>query len=1191
MEKSSREKKPNGVKGSAPRSTERRAGSRPAGMVRERQASPGRHPATVSSADPEATTAATEATSAGSKVRRKWSTQENLMVMRCYLQCQPERRGYRKRMHEIWRKNGMVEVSEQRLCDQLSTIKRCKWFSDVQIEELKKELVEHQSTVVQACSGEGGLTSPCVNGESNGETLNEVTHNHLGIEREQVQVDVMHDLEPLVELANNSEHAAVIQQLNAVLQSDQSCRLPSLRSVAMHKLLEEVGHVNGALAALLASTREYDHDISKLNRLIYAGAYVVCERLGKKVTSEAQKRENEKWWRVRIVKKIARLRKDLSRLEEAKSEKLKRADVFQQLQRRYHVLEKGLVYVIEEVKQRLMAESQKLRRFDEKILRYQQNKTFETNQGRVYRDLREGGGGKLAGGLEGKDDSENELDAEKARGFWEGIWGMGVQHNAAAEWIQDVASMLEGDVSLQDDLVISLDMVRKFVGKMPNWKAPGPDHVQWFWVKKFTSLHGRVATALNRCLCSGNVPEWMNVGKTVLIQKDPDKGVAPSNYRPITCLPVMWKLFSGVMSDSIYEHLDEKGLFPLEQKGCKRGSYGTKDQLMVNKAVLTDCRRRKTNLAMAWVDYRKAYDMVPHDWILRCLQLFGVAKNVQHLLMASMAQCRVELWNGRKCLGSVGIRRGIFQGDSLSPLLFVLSLIPISMVLRRLESGYRFKDEGKTCVNHLWYMDDLKLFAGNERGLHSLLHTVRVCSSDIAMEFGVDKCAVILLKRGKHVSTDGISLPDGRTIRALNEGDWYKYLGFAEADGVLEDQVKSKILLEYKWRVRKVLRSKLNGTNVVRAINSWAVALVRYSGGILQWTKKELDDIDRKTRKLLTMHGGLHPRADVDRLYVSRLRGGRGLLSVHDAIEVEERNLQRYVLLSREPLLKAAGRVLLANVELPPRSDVARQQAGERRFENWKEKPMHGQFVRQTCQYDNKDSWTWLRSSGLTKETESLITAAQDQALRTNMVKARIEKRAGTDPRCRMCRTSNETVTHILSQCPKLAGSDYKYRHDRVAGIIHWSLCKRYGFECSASWFDHQTERVLESDKGVKILWDFSLQTDHYVECRRPDIVVVDRPGRKALVIDIAIPGDFRVEEKEVEKREKYVFLAQELQRIWNISVTVVPIVVGSLGVIPRDLEKWLKSLEIDVSVGLLQKVALLGSARILRKVLDIREI
>ena len=75
------------------------------------------------------------------------------------------------------------------------------------------------------------------------------------------------------------------------------------------------------------------------------------------------------------------------------------------------------------------------------------------------------------------------------------------------------------------------------------------------------------------------------------------------------------KLFSGVLSEKIYDHLEAEQLFPEEQKGCRKGSRGTKEHLLVDKMVMGNCKRRKTNLA--WIDYKKAYDMVPHSLIFR----------------------------------------------------------------------------------------------------------------------------------------------------------------------------------------------------------------------------------------------------------------------------------------------------------------------------------------------------------------------------------------------------------------------------------------------------------------------------------------------------------------------------------------------------------------------------------------------
>ena len=86
-----------------------------------------------------------------------------------------------------------------------------------------------------------------------------------------------------------------------------------------------------------------------------------------------------------------------------------------------------------------------------------------------------------------------------------------------------------------------------------------------------------------------------------------------------------------------------------------------------------------------------------------------------------------------------------------------------------------------------------------------------------------------------------------------------------------------------------------DGGKSIRAINSWAVPVIRYTAGIVDWTQAELDDLDRKTRKLMTANHALHPQSDVDRLYLPRQTGGRGLLQVKQTVEEEKRALNDYI--------------------------------------------------------------------------------------------------------------------------------------------------------------------------------------------------------------------------------------------------------------------------------------------------------
>ena len=100
---------------------------------------------------------------------------------------------------------------------------------------------------------------------------------------------------------------------------------------------------------------------------------------------------------------------------------------------------------------------------------------------------------------------------------------------------------------------------------------------------------------------------------------------------------------------------------------------------------------------------------------------------------------------------------------------------------------------------------------------------------------------------------------------------------------------------EYVRRLRKILKSKLNGGNLVRGVNTWAISLLRYSAAFVSWRKSELQAIDRKTRKLLTIYGALHPKSDVDRLYIPRKEGGRGLISIEDCVELAIRGLVMFI--------------------------------------------------------------------------------------------------------------------------------------------------------------------------------------------------------------------------------------------------------------------------------------------------------
>ena len=114
---------------------------------------------------------------------------------------------------------------------------------------------------------------------------------------------------------------------------------------------------------------------------------------------------------------------------------------------------------------------------------------------------------------------------------------------------------------------------------------------------------------------------------------------------------MMWKILTAQIREKIYYSLISRGLFPNEQKGCRKGSRGTAELIYIDKHILNESKNRRKNLDMAWIDYKKAYDMVPQSWIINCLKMYKISHDTTHLIEKTMKNWRVELTAGGKKLG------------------------------------------------------------------------------------------------------------------------------------------------------------------------------------------------------------------------------------------------------------------------------------------------------------------------------------------------------------------------------------------------------------------------------------------------------------------------------------------------------------------------------------------------------------
>ena len=165
-------------------------------------------------------------------------------------------------------------------------------------------------------------------------------------------------------------------------------------------------------------------------------------------------------------------------------------------------------------------------------------------------------------------------------------------------------------------------------------------------------------------------------------------------------------------------------------------------------------------------------------------------------LSKSMESWQTTLMSGNEELARVNIQRGVFQRDILSPLLFVIGLIPLSHFLRKVNAGYQLGKRQHKEINHFLFMDDLKLYGNSEKGAERLTNTVRIISRDIAMEFGISKCSHVTMKAGKRVSVGEMELSSGEVIPELESDKDYKYLGILETDDIMLSETSDIIKTE-----------------------------------------------------------------------------------------------------------------------------------------------------------------------------------------------------------------------------------------------------------------------------------------------------------------------------------------------------------------------------------------------------------
>ena len=718
---------------------------------------------------------------------------------------------------------------------------------------------------------------------------------------------------------------------------------------------------------------------------------------------------------VQFTTKINRIRRDIAHIEltqkckQTNSYTANQKRIRNRLIRKYRNIEEHtLTYHIKCLKQELKATSSRLNHQKKVSERKRINKLFSTNPRSVYRSFK-------AGNTEIK----VAPTPEEIEDYWNDIWGTTGHFNNSPEWL-NVLEKEYRDKIQPEDYNINVDTLQTAIKKLQDNKSPGKDLIVGYWYKSLTfyrndlvELHNNTFTGLIE------IPTWMAKAKTILLPKNDQTNWA-KNYRPIALQNIMLKLYTGCINQFLQDHYKSSNIITAERAGRKKEVWRCLEQLMINKTILEEVTENRRSLITMWLDYQKVFDSVPHKWLIKALELEKVPERIITAIKTLMKKwsTNVNIQYGATSIESQPIQylRGIFQGDSGSVLLFFLSVNPLSYLLNKLQ-GYGIGKTGNRNQNisHLFFIDDLKLFATNINQMKLLLDQVPQFSNDIGMKFGQSKCSYMVVEKGKTTAATVPITINSITINPVKEGDSYKYLGQDENLGYVGPVNKKRVTSEYYKRVKKIWKSELSAYNKHVAHNAFAVPVLIPTFGLLNWTINEIEQIDIKTRNILCMTGNFHRNSDIDRLYLKRKNGGRGFKCIKTTYEarivaarrhlLSQKNTNRYlafVINHEESRLLRVGRELLANKNIEDNenwkpsflSRIYVREMLKIKAESFTNKHLHGYIRKKIIEnedVDQKLTDQWSNNKYIPSHFGAYTCAIQEQEIGTKDLK-RIEK-------------------------------------------------------------------------------------------------------------------------------------------------------------------------------------------------------
>ena len=522
-----------------------------------------------------------------------------------------------------------------------------------------------------------------------------------------------------------------------------------------------------------------------------------------------------------------------------------------------------------------------------------------------------------------------------------------------------------------------------------------------------------------------------------------------------------------------------------------------------------------------------------------------------------------------------------------------MSVNPLAWYIRSAE-GYNITCNRNEKITHSLYVDDLKTYHKSRNKAAVMSTTIKSMFRDIGFEWGLQKCIAVEVNRGKLTEGGNLTVSKEESIQIMSKDDHYKFLGTVENSKQLDELVTQTLSQEYVRRLSVIWISSISIPRKIKATNTFAIPLLQYSFWTCTWTSEKLKQLDRKTREVINKYSGRNRKSSVAMTYLSYDQGGYNLSELEMVYKLSKLKIAHHIATSTDQRIKLVREFQdwKKHRGVTSANKVAQRYAYDLGVEIEFNDPSIGTIIHTTgpqphtyvvksdkpsslsialhpakkTSYEEKvqeQPWTGKffllhqQDHNLAKESQLIhkkwknipdIVFSINDNICQQLVNTRTYQKCKIgqqiDDTCRICHSSKESTTHILTSCTPIAQSLYKARHDKMLRPIYFHLLEKYDLlnqQNLLPWYRQPPPLATVENSRAKIFWDVQhlLSTCPEEDANKPDIVVLDKEKDMAYVMEGTIFEIGKIEERTLTKQNKYTDLRYGLKRLYSLDTII----------------------------------------------------